>query len=88
MFALLFIRDVLVLFMSIFSLLSVYAAQTGYMNTPLITVFLGLLIIVVGNYMPKLPHNWFEGKHISFQVYVIITGVLVIVLGAFIYSLC
>lgn len=99
MFALLFIRDVLVLFMSTLSLISVYAAQRGYINTPLITVVLGLLMIVLGNYMPKLPHNWFVGiktpwtlsdervwrkTHRVFGLIMMVWGILII-LSAFVF---
>ncbi len=60
-FVLLAIRDILVIFFSAVSIIAVIGAFTGRISPNLIAVLVSALIIVIGNYLPRLPHNWFVG---------------------------
>ncbi len=60
-FVLLAIRDVMVVFFSVISIIAVVGAYRGHISPNLIAVLVSSLIVVIGNYMPRLPHNWFVG---------------------------
>lgn len=57
----LFFRDVFLIFFVIIFSLSLQAAREGTLNVDLFGIAFGLLFIVIGNYMPKIPQNWFVG---------------------------
>lgn len=58
---LLLTRDVVLIALAVIFLASMNAALGGksYMNY--MSVFIGILLIIIGNYMPKFPQNWFVG---------------------------
>ena len=58
---LLFLRDVLLVFFSAIFFLNFRAAFEGRLPADLSGIAIGLLLIIVSNYMPKLPQNWFIG---------------------------
>ncbi len=57
----LLIRDVLLVFLSILLFLILKGATEGKLNPNMMMVALGFLFILLGNYMPKFPQNWFIG---------------------------
>ncbi len=57
----LLIRDVLLIFLSFLLFLILKGATEGKLSPSMIMVALGFLFILLGNYMPKLPQNWFIG---------------------------
>lgn len=57
----LFFRDVFLIFFVIIFSLSLQAARERTLNVDLFGIAFGLLFIVIGNYMPKIPQNWFVG---------------------------
>jgi uncharacterized membrane protein len=54
-------RDVLLMFLAAIFALSLEGTRKGILNVDLLGIALGLLFIVMGNYMPKIPQNWFLG---------------------------
>jgi uncharacterized membrane protein len=58
---LLLFRDVIIGFFGFTFGTSILAAFEGTARADLIGVGLGLLFFLLGNYMPKLPRNWFFG---------------------------
>jgi len=57
----LFLRNAFIIFFAVIFFLSLEAAREGVLNIDLFGIALGLLFIVIGNYMPKIPQNWFIG---------------------------
>ncbi len=57
----LLIRDVVVGFLAFIFILSILAAREGHLRFELFGMGLGLVFILMGNYMPRLPQNWFVG---------------------------
>ncbi len=60
-FALLVVRDIMVIFFSAVSVIAVMGAFTGRIPPNLIAVLVSALFVVMGNYLPRLPRNWFVG---------------------------
>lgn len=57
----LFFRDALLVFFAVIFSLSLEAGREGHLNVDIFGFAFGLLLVVVGNYMPKIPQNWFIG---------------------------
>ncbi len=57
----LFLRDAMLVFFAVIFSLGIEAAREGSLNMDLFGFAFGLLLIVIGNYMPKMPQNWFLG---------------------------
>ena len=57
----LLIRDVTIGFLAFVFVLSILAAREGRLRFELFGAGLGLLFVLIGIYMPKLPQNWFVG---------------------------
>jgi len=57
----LLVRDVVLGFLVFAFILTIVAAGEGHLHYELMGVGLGLLLVFLGNYMPKLPQNWFIG---------------------------
>ncbi len=55
------VRDVTVVLFAVLNGLVVLAAFRGRLEPWYIGLFVGLFMVLLGNYMPKLPHNWFLG---------------------------
>jgi uncharacterized membrane protein len=58
---LLLFRDIIMVFMLFIFTLTLFSARTGRLNTDLFGIGFGLLFILLGNYMPRLPRNFFFG---------------------------
>ncbi len=58
---LLLVRDILLVVFAVIFLMSINAALGGKSYVNYMGVLLGILLIVLGNYMPKFPQNWFIG---------------------------
>jgi uncharacterized membrane protein len=54
-------RDIILLFMVFIFTVTLFSARTGRLNTNLFGIGFGLLFILLGNYMPRLPRNFFFG---------------------------
>ncbi len=65
---LLLIRDLALGFFLFVHLLSLNAASTGHLNVRLFGMGLGLLFVVLGNYLPKIPRNWFFGIRVPWTL--------------------
>jgi len=57
----LLLRDASVVFFVVLFTLSLQAARAGILNVDLFGIAFGVLLIVIGNYMPKIPQNFFLG---------------------------
>jgi uncharacterized membrane protein len=57
----LFLRNIIVLFLWFVCGVSLYTAHTGRLEMHLFGVGFGLLFILLGNYLPRVPQNWFIG---------------------------
>ena len=57
----LFFRDALLVFFAVTFSLSLEAGREGHLNVDILGFALGLLFVVIGNYLPKIPQNWFIG---------------------------
>ncbi len=57
----LFLRDAILVFFAVIFLLTLQAARVGMLNANLLGIALGIFLILLGNYMPKIPQNWFLG---------------------------
>ncbi len=55
------IRDALTLFISFMAVISVWAAYIGKLPTGIVEIMVSSLFVILGNYLPKLPPNWFVG---------------------------
>jgi uncharacterized membrane protein len=58
---LLLFRDITMVFMLFLLVVTFLSARTGQLNMNLFGMGLGLLFAVLGNYMPRLPRNFFFG---------------------------
>lgn len=58
---LLIIRDVMLVVFAVIFIMSINAALGGKTYVNYMGVLLGILLVVLGNYMPKFPQNWFIG---------------------------
>jgi len=58
---LLLFRDIIIGFFGFIFGISILAAFEGSSRQDLLGVVLGLLLFLIGNYLPKLPRNWFFG---------------------------
>ncbi len=57
----LLLRDFMLLFFLFYFLLVIVSAKQGKLQTNVLGIGLGFLFILVGNYLPKLPRNFFFG---------------------------
>jgi len=57
----LLLRDFILLFFLFFYLLTLLSAKAGRLPKNVLGVGLGFLFVLVGNYLPKLPRNFFFG---------------------------
>ncbi|HEY9167140.1 MAG TPA: SdpI family protein [Candidatus Kryptonia bacterium] len=57
----LFLRDILLALFGAIFMLTLAAAHSGVLQMNLFGLAFGALLVVLGNYMPKLPQNWFIG---------------------------
>jgi uncharacterized membrane protein len=57
----LFLRDAFFVFFAVIFSLSLEAARAGRLQVDSFGIALGVLFVVLGNYMPRLPQNWFIG---------------------------
>ncbi len=55
------LRDFVLGFSVAIFLLTVLAARDGRLPTNLLGVCIGVLIALIGNYLPRVPRNWFFG---------------------------
>jgi uncharacterized membrane protein len=58
---LMLIRDFTMGFLLVILLLTVFAGPEGHISTRMLGVSLGILFALIGNYLPKVPRNWFFG---------------------------
>ncbi len=58
---LMLIRDFVLAFMLVMLFLTVFAARDGHIPLHMLGVGLGVLFAFIGNYLPKVPRNWFFG---------------------------
>ena len=65
---LLIFRDVALVFFLFMYILSIVAAKEGTLRVDLLGVGIGLLFILIGNYLPKLPRNWFFGIRVPWTL--------------------
>jgi len=91
----LFFRDIFLMFFALIFFISLEAAREKALNVNLFGIALGSLFIVVGNYLPKVPQNWFVGirtpwtisSEVVWKRTHIVGGWLFILSGAF-YIIC
>jgi uncharacterized membrane protein len=58
---LMLIRDFVLAFMLMLLLLTVFAVRDGRLPLNMLGISLGVLFAFIGNYLPKVPRNWFFG---------------------------
>jgi len=58
---LMIIRDITLGFVLVMFLLTLFAAPDGRIPANMLGVSLGILFALIGNYLPKIPRNWFFG---------------------------
>jgi uncharacterized membrane protein len=58
---LMLIRDFTLGFVLVMFLLTLVAAPNGHIPLNMLGVSLGVLFALIGNYLPKIPRNWFFG---------------------------
>lgn len=58
---LLLLRDFTLGFMVLMFVISLLAARDGRFSVTALGVGLGILFMLIGNYLPKIPRNWFFG---------------------------
>lgn len=61
-------RDIIMVFMLFLFVATYLSARTGRLDMNLFGVGLGLLFIVMGNYMPRLPRNTFVGIRVPWTI--------------------
>jgi uncharacterized membrane protein len=64
----LMLRDIVLLFFLFLSALILYSAHQGRFRTDLMGVGFGLFFILLGNYLPKLPRNFFFGIRVPWTL--------------------
>jgi uncharacterized membrane protein len=57
----LLIRDLMVAFSLAMTIIIAISSRQGHLQTDLFSIAFGLLFIVLGNYLPRLPQNFFFG---------------------------
>jgi uncharacterized membrane protein len=57
----LIIRDCMLVCMTAFYLVLILSAKSGHLSQTGMGVAFGLVFVLFGNYLPKLPRNWFFG---------------------------
>ncbi len=57
----LLLRDALLVFFAVMFSICLQASREGQLNVDLFGIAFALLFIIIGNYMPKVPQNWFVG---------------------------
>ncbi len=55
------LRDVVLVFTAVIFLITLKGAHDKILSVNVFGIAIGLLFIVMGNYMPKVPQNWFFG---------------------------
>ncbi len=65
---LLLLRDFVLMLMLFIYILSIVAAHEGKLRLDLMGVGLGFFFMLMGNYMPKLPRNWFFGIRVPWTL--------------------
>ena len=58
---LMLIRDIILGFVLVLFLLTIFAARDGHISENMLGVSLGILFALIGNYLPRVPRNWFFG---------------------------
>ena len=58
---LMLLRDITLAFMLVLLLLTLFASHEGRIPPSMMGIALGILFAVLGNYLPKVPRNWFFG---------------------------
>ena len=58
---LLVFRDIVMVFMLFIFTVALIAARSGHLNAELFGIGFGLLFMMLGNYLPRLPRNFFFG---------------------------
>lgn len=89
------IRDLTVAFSFAMSIIIAISARQGHLQTDLFSIAFGLLFIVMGNYLPRLPQNFFFGIRspwtlASETVWIKthrISGILFVIAGALLIAL-
>jgi uncharacterized membrane protein len=64
----LMLRDFVLLFLLFIYILSIIAAKKGSLEVYVLGIGFGLLFILLGNYLPKLPRNWFFGIRVPWTL--------------------
>ena len=84
----LLIRDVVIGFLAFVFVLTIIGAGEGRLRSELLGVGLGVLFILMGNYMPKLPQNWFVGIRSPWTLSSDVIWRKTHVLGGWLFALC
>jgi len=58
---LMLLRDFILAFMLVLLVLTLFASTEGRISSPVLGIAMGTLFALIGNYLPKLPRNWFFG---------------------------
>lgn len=84
---LLLIRDVLLVVFAVLFLLNIKAGIEGKFNTDWFGIAVGFFMIMLGNYMPKLPQNWFVGIKTPWTISSEVVWKKTHILGGWMFSL-
>ena len=60
-YVLMLIRDFILGFVLVVFLLTVFASRDGHLPLNMLGVSMGVLFALIGNYLPRVPRNWFFG---------------------------
>lgn len=82
----LLLRDVLLAFLLAVFTFSLHAARQGKMHFQFVGIAVGLLIFILGNYMPKIPQNWFLGIRTPWTISSEIVWKKTHILGGWLFS--
>ncbi len=55
------LRDVILVFTAVIFIVTLKGAHDKILDVNIFGIALGLLFVVLGNYLPKVPQNWFVG---------------------------
>jgi uncharacterized membrane protein len=58
---LMLLRDFTLAFMLVLLLLTLFASHEGRIPPAMLGIALGIMFALIGNYLPRLPRNWFFG---------------------------
>ena len=61
-------RDIILFFMFFVFILSIKAMKSGKLDVGWMGIGLGLLFILIGNYLPKIPRNFFFGIRVPWTL--------------------